>query len=55
VQTLTTTADHNEAGQRSIRADREEAESQASDGNRQRERTLQAEGRRAVVGPDARR
>jgi hypothetical protein len=41
---VTTIADHNEAGQRPIRADRKEVESQASDGNRQRARTLQAEG-----------
>jgi len=41
---LTTTADHNKAGQRPTRTDRTKAESQASDGNRQRARTLQAEG-----------
>src|ERR1700722_5682402 len=41
---LTTIADHNEGGQQPTRADREEAQSQASDRNRQRERTLQAEG-----------
>jgi hypothetical protein len=31
---LTTTPDHNETGQQPIRADGEEADSQASDGNR---------------------
>jgi hypothetical protein len=41
---LTTTPDRNETGQRPIRPDPCGAASQASDGNRQRERTLQAEG-----------
>jgi hypothetical protein len=41
---LTTTSDHNEAGQRPTWADRKVVESQVSDGNRQRERTLQAGG-----------
>jgi hypothetical protein len=40
---LTTTADHNETGQRPTKADTGKAESQASDGNRQRTRTLQAD------------
>jgi hypothetical protein len=42
---VTTIADHNEAGQRPISGDRKEVESQASDGSRQRARTLQADGR----------
>ena len=41
---LTTIADHNEAGQQPTGADTGETESQASDGSRQRARTLQAEG-----------
>jgi hypothetical protein len=42
---MTTTPDHNAAGQRPTEADKEEVEPQASDGNRQRARTLQAEDR----------
>lgn len=41
---LTTTPDHNGIGQRSIEPDRKEVQAQASDGNRQRERTLQPGG-----------
>ena len=39
----TATPDHNEAGHRPTKADGKEAEFQASDRNRQRERTLQTE------------
>lgn len=49
---LTTTADHNGGGQRPTRADREEAQSLASDRNRQRERTLQAEGHERPAARD---
>lgn len=63
---LTTTAEHNVAGQRPITADAEEADSQASGGNRQRAGTLQAEGHKVTsalgalllepyVGPPVRR
>lgn len=41
---MTTTPDHNAAGQRPTEADKKEVEPQASDSNRQRARTLQAEG-----------
>jgi hypothetical protein len=44
VMRLTTEPDHNAGGQRPTRADRGQAASQASDGNRQRACTLQAEG-----------
>lgn len=47
---LTTTSDRNEAGQRPTWADRKVVESQVSDGNRQRERTLQAGGHDAPRG-----
>jgi hypothetical protein len=43
-QSLTTMPDHNEPGQQPIQADRGKVEPQVSDGNRQCERTLQAEG-----------
>jgi hypothetical protein len=42
---LTTTPDHNEDGQQPTKEDRREVETQASDGNRQRERTLPAGGK----------
>ena len=45
MQKLTTTPDHNEAGRWPTRADGEKDQGQASDGNRQRARTLQAEDR----------
>jgi hypothetical protein len=51
---LTTTPDHSEAGQRPIGADSQEIESQASDGNRQRERTLHAEDHKVTSAPRAR-